>query len=125
MTPRVPRPRLPPDAPKWFLCGAAAVAAVLAAHVSGLTLCPLKRFAGIPCPSCGATRACLALLRGDLRSALAIQPYALAALAALAAAALSPRFRAFAKALWARPHGKLLFLLFLLSSWLHNFLRPN
>lgn len=29
------------------------------------TLCPLQRFAGIPCPSCGGTRASLYLLGGD------------------------------------------------------------
>lgn len=119
------RPRIPCDAAKWFLCGIAVLAVALAAHFFGLTLCPLKRLAGIPCPSCGATRACLALLRGDVRSALAIQPYTLLALAALAACVLFPRLRALAAALWRRPAGKVLFALPVLASWIHNILRGN
>lgn len=37
-------------------------------------LCPLASAFGIPCPGCGLTRATLALLRGDLRSALHFHP---------------------------------------------------
>ena len=33
------------------------------------TLCPLLRFTGVPCPSCGGTRAGLYLLGGDPVSA--------------------------------------------------------
>ena len=33
------------------------------------SLCPLQRFAGIPCPSCGGTRASLYLLGADPVSA--------------------------------------------------------
>lgn len=33
-------------------------------------LCPLRRFTGLDCPLCGATRATFALLRGDLGTAL-------------------------------------------------------
>lgn len=119
------RLRLPCGAAKWFFCGAALLAVALAAHFCGLTLCPLKRLAGIPCPSCGTTRACLALLRGDVRSAFAIQPYTLPALAALAACGLFPRLRACAAALWWHPAGKVLFALPVLASWIHNFLRGN
>ncbi len=36
--------------------------------------CPLKWATGIPCAGCGMTRAVLALLRGDLRSALYFHP---------------------------------------------------
>ena len=47
-------------------------------------MCAVKLFLGIPCPGCGLTRATLALLRGDLASALAIQPAALIVLPLLA-----------------------------------------
>ncbi len=36
--------------------------------------CGLKELAGLPCMMCGATRATLELLRGDLLGALAFQP---------------------------------------------------
>lgn len=32
--------------------------------------CPLRRFTGLDCPLCGATRATFALLRGDVATAL-------------------------------------------------------
>lgn len=32
--------------------------------------CPLRQFTGLDCPLCGATRATLALLRGDVATAL-------------------------------------------------------
>lgn len=37
-------------------------------------LCPLLAFSGIPCPTCGATRALAALATGDLPAALALNP---------------------------------------------------
>ncbi|HNW94116.1 MAG TPA: DUF2752 domain-containing protein [bacterium] len=36
--------------------------------------CLFRHYTGIPCPSCGATRACLCLLRGDVAGALAFNP---------------------------------------------------
>ena len=36
--------------------------------------CPLALFAGIPCPGCGLTRATLALLHGDVHTALRFHP---------------------------------------------------
>jgi hypothetical protein len=36
--------------------------------------CPLLAVTGTPCPSCGATRAALHLLSGDLPSALVMNP---------------------------------------------------
>jgi hypothetical protein len=40
-------------------------------------LCPLAGSFGIPCPGCGLTRATLALLHGDVRSALRFHPLVL------------------------------------------------
>lgn len=36
--------------------------------------CPFHALTGLPCPSCGATRAALALLRLDVAGALAFNP---------------------------------------------------
>ena len=49
------------------------------------TLCPLKRFTGIPCPTCGTGRGGLCLLRGDLAGGWLHNPlvFSLAALAAV------------------------------------------
>ena len=38
------------------------------------SLCPLQRFTGIPCPSCGGTRAGLYLLGADPVAAFAANP---------------------------------------------------
>ena len=43
---------------------------------AGLWPCPLKTLAGFACPSCGATRAALALARFDFAAALAVNPLA-------------------------------------------------
>ena len=53
-------------------------AVVLAAHVAGIVLCPIRRFAGIPCPGCGSTRAAMLLLRGEFAAAAAMNPLAVA-----------------------------------------------
>ncbi len=37
-------------------------------------LCPIHRFAHIPCPSCGSTRSVLALMNGDLAGGLYWNP---------------------------------------------------
>lgn len=59
----------------YALCAACAVAAIaVGAHLLGVTLCPLRRFLGIPCPTCGTTRAIAALFRGSVREALALNP---------------------------------------------------
>lgn len=48
----------------------AAVAAVAALTGN----CPILRMFGVPCPGCGMTRACAALLRLDFRAAAAYHP---------------------------------------------------
>lgn len=42
--------------------------------------CPFHRLTGLHCPGCGSTRACHALLHGQLRQALAYNPAMVAAL---------------------------------------------
>ena len=60
----------------------AAIAAVSAvAHVMGVAICPLKRFTGIPCLTCGSTRAAFLALSGDFRGAFLMQPLATALMA--------------------------------------------
>lgn len=63
--------------------GAAAGAAVSLLHLDRLpvTLCLLKRTTGLPCATCGSTRALAMLARLDVAGALAMNP--LAVLAAL------------------------------------------
>lgn len=36
--------------------------------------CPIRALTGIPCPTCGFTRAALALLQGDIAQSLHIHP---------------------------------------------------
>lgn len=48
-------------------------------------LCPLRELTGIPCPTCFGTRATLALLAGDWRAALRLNPLVAAAGVALCA----------------------------------------
>lgn len=55
--------------PVFFVIG---VLALL--HLNGVVVCPLKRFLGIPCLTCGTTRGVFALLRGDVLEALRMQP---------------------------------------------------
>lgn len=53
----------------------ALVLGVLAVAIwSDFPLCPVAGTFGIPCPGCGLTRATLALLHGDVRSALHFHP---------------------------------------------------
>lgn len=52
------------------------------------TLCPLRAITGIPCPLCGGTTAAAAIGRLDLRAALAANPVAVLAAAALGLAPL-------------------------------------
>jgi hypothetical protein len=58
----------------WLLAPGLAWLVAEAASRLGLVLCPFRRITHLPCPGCGMTRALLALLRGDLHSALAVHP---------------------------------------------------
>ena len=64
-------------------------------HALGFVACPLRRLTGMACPTCGATRASLALLSGDGALALALNPFFVLGLAALlatgGAALVAPR----------------------------------
>ena len=70
---------------------------VLGAAVVGLfhldrlpfTVCYLKAFTGIPCPTCGSTRAIGCLAHGDLAGAFGMNPLATAAFLALVPWALT------------------------------------
>ena len=50
----------------------------------GITVCPIKNITGMPCPSCGTTRAVMALLQGHFSEAAYINPLGYLATAALA-----------------------------------------
>ena len=66
----------PADARPWsLLCAAVAMAAIaISCQTAGIRLCLFKRLTGIPCPTCGGTRAVLHLLRGDLSAAWRSHP---------------------------------------------------
>jgi len=69
--------------------GAVAIAGIAVARSYALwrdqfyVACPAWTIFGVPCPTCGATRAVVAALRGDLQAAFAWNP--LAALLAIGA----------------------------------------
>lgn len=46
-------------------------------NTSGFNVCLIKSTTGVPCPSCGSTRALMALGQGKLREAILINPLAL------------------------------------------------
>lgn len=41
---------------------------------SGQSSCLLRKWSGVPCPSCGGSRAILLLLKGDFSASLAMNP---------------------------------------------------
>ena len=57
-------------------------------QVFGIMLCPLRKYTGIPCFTCGSTRAVLALISGDLKTAFLTQPLIISLLCCIAPIAL-------------------------------------
>ena len=51
------------------------VAAALPGIEDGPVACPFRAVTGLPCPTCGLTRVTHWLMRGDVSSALAINPF--------------------------------------------------
>jgi hypothetical protein len=43
-------------------------------HLCGVMLCPLKKYTGIPCFTCGSTRAVFELFHGNVTTAFRLQP---------------------------------------------------
>jgi hypothetical protein len=79
----------------WVAASGVASALLLAPLLPTLArfapACPFHAWTGLPCPGCGATRAVLSFLRGDVLGALSWNPLAAGALAlASAAGALAP-----------------------------------
>jgi hypothetical protein len=66
----------------WVLVGAAGAGALLLLAFwvppegRESSVCLLRRFAGLPCPGCGLTRAAAHLAKGELRMAVADHPLA-------------------------------------------------
>jgi hypothetical protein len=75
----------------WGAVAASLVAlSPLAARIApALPACPFKSLTGLPCLTCGATRAALALGRFDFPAAFAVSPLAAAAWIALIAGGLA------------------------------------
>ncbi|QDH81493.1 DUF2752 domain-containing protein [Echinicola soli] len=46
-------------------------------HSHGPTLCLIKNVTGVPCPSCGITRAIMAIIHGDVNGSLYSNPLGL------------------------------------------------
>jgi hypothetical protein len=71
------------------LVGAAAVWPVLPVHPP--LACPLRTLTGVPCPFCGMTRACVALVHGHVASSLAFNPAGILVFALAAVLLVRPR----------------------------------
>jgi 1,6-anhydro-N-acetylmuramate kinase len=90
------RPPLREERQLLFLWGAAALALLvlapaLPALASVLPACPFRELTGLPCLTCGTTRAALSVLDRDLAGALRFNPLAtLAGIAFLAGGLAAP-----------------------------------
>lgn len=67
---------------------------ILLCQFCGIMLCPLRRYTGIPCFTCGSTRAILAFLSGDFRTAFLTQPLIVSLFCLMAPVALFSLFTA-------------------------------
>ena len=61
---------------KYLLIIVVAVAYYLICNIFNIT-CPIKYITGMPCPTCGMTRAMLALVRLDIKGYIEYNPMAL------------------------------------------------
>ena len=83
------RPLIPGEPDPELLWGSVLAASALIAAgwlISGMPtpLCPLHALTGVPCPTCGMTRAVTSLIHGDLVGALIWNPLATFVLAGTA-----------------------------------------
>lgn len=114
----------------WLVASLAVVAALLLlAYAFQITICPLKRFTGVPCPACGSTRAVLRALRGDFAGAWAMQPLVMTLICAVGplalAARLSPRVKRLLAAAWQYPLTWVLAILAVVGNWAYVILNGN
>lgn len=102
---------------------------ILLAHSLGIVLCPLKRFLGIPCPTCGSTRAVLCLLRCDFHSAFQLQPLVMTLVAAsgpvVLAAKLSQRAKRLLASMALHPLTWFLGALAVIANWVYVIMHGN
>ena len=115
-----PRARLPWGALALVGAGLLAVAAI--ERSGGADLCHLRRWTGVPCPTCGTTRGVLAVLDGDWLGAWRSNPLVFTVAPLVAGAALlrglaGRRFVVGSSAL--RRALLLLFLAALAANWLY------
>jgi hypothetical protein len=87
----VPRPGASPLGAIFGGAGVVAAAAVALLHLDRLPIvvCYFKAISGLPCPTCGSTRALGRLAVLDWRGAVAMNPLAVAVAALIAAWALA------------------------------------
>jgi phosphatidylserine synthase len=114
----------------WLVASLSVVAALLLlAYAFQITICPLKRFTGVPCPTCGSTRAVFRALHGDFSGAWAMQPLVMTLICvagSLALAAwLSPRVKRLLAAAWRNPLTWVLAALAVASNWAYVIIHGN
>ncbi len=78
-----------------LLCGAGLFVVGVASRVDWLPLprCMWRTWLGVPCPGCGLTRACLAIMRGEFAAAWALHPWAFLLVPAAGWYALRPLWK--------------------------------
>ena len=106
----------------WGAVAAALVAlSPLAPRLAAaLPACLFKRLTGLPCPTCGATRAALALARFDFAAAFAVSPLAAAGWSLLVAGGLAAGVASLARVELREPNLPRPVRWFLLAAFLAN-----